>query len=81
MRTDEQGSGRKHHTCGVRKHSAAPCHMPRRVGSVFPLRVAPTALLVTMPELLNLSVGRLPRDSPPGTAHLTGVPRIGWDRL
>ena len=30
--------------------------MPRHTELVLPLRVAPTALTVTMPELLNLSV-------------------------
>ena len=40
-----------------------PAHMPSRAGSALPLRVAPIAPIVTVPEWLNLSVPREPRDS------------------
>jgi len=40
-----------------------------------------SAQLVTIPELLNLSVPRRPCGSTGGTAGFAGVPRIGWDRL
>ena len=45
------------------------------------LRVDPIRRIVTIPELLNLSVPRRPCGSTGGTAGLAGLPRIGWDRL
>ena len=38
-------------------------YMPWRTESALPLRVHPIALLLTMPELLNLSVPRAPRNA------------------
>ena len=38
-------------------------HMPWRAGSAFPLRVHPIALLMTMPQLLNLWVPHAPHDA------------------
>jgi hypothetical protein len=63
-----------------RKHQAAAqptCH--GEPGESFCCVSPHSVPILTIPELLNLSVGRLPHDSPPGTARLTGVPRIGWD--
>jgi hypothetical protein len=44
------------------------------------LRVNSTMQIVTLPELLNLSVPRRPRGPAGGTACLASFPRIGWDR-
>lgn len=44
------------------------------------LRVNCNMQIVTIPELLNLSVPRRPRGPTGGTACLTSFPRIGWDR-
>ena len=51
------------HTQQAQAPHCCLAYMPWRTESALPLRVHPIALLLTMPELLNLSVHRAPRNA------------------
>jgi hypothetical protein len=67
------------HRALAQARQASPLVMMPRMD--LRLRVIPNRQLMTIPELLNLSVPHRPCGSAGGTDGLAGLPRIGWDWL
>ena len=63
-----------------RKHASHPPPCRKAPGQTVRCVSTVALQILTVPELLNLSVPRRPHEQTGGTAGLAGVPRIGWDR-